>query len=167
MSRLLLPTCLLLLLSPASFAQDAAPAKDAPVADPVLRAQLEKLDYKYEVDKDGDYQLVFELDGEDGRSQMVYVRSPVEEYGQFRIREVWSPAWRSKADEFPAAVANRLLAASQDSKLGAWVKQGSTAMFVVKIPADADEQALSDAIDAAIRSADEMEIALTDGKDEF
>ena len=41
------------------------------------------------------------------------------------------------------------------------------AVFVVKIPADASQQQLDDAIDAATRSADQMEAALTPDKDEF
>lgn len=64
------------------------------------------------------------------------------------------------------AVANRLLEDSQDAKMGGWVKQDTTAMFVVKIDADATADQLSDAIDAAIRTADAMELELTK-KDEF
>ena len=165
MNHALLLGCILALLSPALRAQDAATAKNP--ADPGIRAQLDKLDYQYEVDEDNDYKLVFELEGDPARTQLVYVRSPVEDFGEHRVREIWSPAWRTEADAFPAEVANRLLEASHNSKLGAWVKQGNLAVFVVKLPADAGEQMLSDAIDAAIRSADEMEIELSDGKDEF
>ena len=50
---------------------------------------------------------------------------------------------------------------------GAWAKQDEYAVFVVKLPADADAKALDDAIDAAITSADAMEAELTPGKDEL
>jgi hypothetical protein len=59
------------------------------------------------------------------------------------------------------AVANRVLEDSQDAMMGGWVTQDTTARFVVKIDADATADQLSDAIDAAIRTADAMELELT------
>ena len=125
---------------------------------------LDSLEYKYEVDEDGDYRLVFDM--EDDRTQLVFVRSSVENYGSHKIREVWSPGYKSPGPQFPALVANRLLEDSQDSKLGSWVKQSDIAMFVVKIDANAKADVLSDAIDAAIKSADAIELELT-SQDEY
>lgn len=175
---------LVLLLSALAFAPVVL-AKDAPIAaaassddhtpDARVKRLLEKLKYKYEVDEDGDYKLVFDLeDDEDdkddkkkARTQLVYVRSPVFEYGSHEVREVWAPAYKAKGDEFPVKVANRLLEASQESKLGGWAKQGKYAVFVIKVATDASAEELDDAINAAIQSADEMEAELTPGKDEF
>ena len=120
---------------------------------------LKQLDYPYEIDEDGDYKLVFDA-GED-RTQLVFVRSSVEEFGSQQVREVWSPGYHSSTDAFPAAVANRLLEDSQDAKMGGWVKQQKVAMFVVKLDAAASAEALSDAIDAASRTADAIELELT------
>lgn len=125
---------------------------------------LDTLEYKYEVDEDGDYRLVFELEGD--RTQMVFVRSNVETYGSHRVREIWSPGYKSASPQFPAAVANRLLEDSNEAKMGSWVKQEDLAMFVVKIDADATAEQLSDAIDAASRSADAIELELTK-KDDY
>lgn len=160
---------MLLCLSASSVVCAAEPASPAkPAGDPAVRQLLDKLKYKYEVDEEGDYRLTFGLDdSDDGRSQLVYVRSPVETFGSHKIREVWSPGYVSASDEFPAKVANRLLEATQASKLGAWAKQGRYAVFVVKLPADANANQLDDAVEAALRSADEMEQELTPGKDEF
>jgi hypothetical protein len=133
-------------------------------ADRAVGRHLDALDYTYEVDDDGDYKMVFDIEG--GRTQLVFVRSSVETFGTHHVREIWSPAYRAPSPQFPALVANRLLEASNSSKLGSWVKQGDTAMFVVKVDADATAQVLSDAIDAATRSADEMELELT-SQDEF
>lgn len=154
------------LLSTAAIA--AEPAKTAD-ADPQIKKQLEELKYEYEIDEDGDFKLTFALgEGEkDKRSQLVFVRSPVETYGQHRVREIWSPGYRSANKDFPADVANRLLEATQASKLGAWAKQNDYAVFVVKLRADASSKELDDALDAAIRSADEMEAELTPGKDDL
>lgn len=142
----------------------ATGAVAAPAPDRALGRLLDSLKYTYEVDDDGDYKLVFDTEGE--RSQLVFVRSAVEKFGSHHIREIWSPGYRSPAAQFPATVANRLLEDSNASKLGGWVKQGDLAMFVVKIDADASAEQLSDAIDAATRSADAIELELTK-KDEF
>lgn len=133
-------------------------------ADKAVGRALDTLKYTYEVDEDGDYKMVFDMD--DGRSQLAFVRSTVEEFGKHRIREIWSPAYNSPGKQFPAAVANRLLEDSQDAKMGAWVKQDQLAMFVVKVDANAPPEALSDAIDAAVRTADAMELELTE-QDEY
>ena len=164
-----------LAFAPAVMAKDAPAATAAPAGDhkpdPRVKRLLDKLKYEYEVDEDGDYKLVFSLEGDEDakkdRSQLVYVRSPVYDYGSHEVREVWAPAYKSKGEEFPAKVANRLLEASQDSKLGGWAKQGQYAVFVIKVATNASAEELDDAIDAAIQSADQMEAELTPGKDEF
>ena len=151
-----------LALSLPAHAQD--PVK--PAADAGIKAQLAELDYQYEVDEDNDFKLVFEV-GEEGRSQIVYVRSPVESYGEHQVREIWSPAYHSPTESFPALIANRLLEDSDNKKLGGWVKQDNYAVFVVKIPANAGAEALDDALDAAMAAADEMENELTPGQDDL
>jgi len=83
-----------------------------------------------------------------------------------KVREVWAPAYRASNGAFPEEVANRLLEDSNSSKLGGWVKQGDTAVFVVKLAADATQSQLDDALDFVLRTADQMELELT-GKDEF
>ncbi|GAB2519558.1 hypothetical protein [Lysobacter humi (ex Lee et al. 2017)] len=133
--------------------------------DAALAKQLESLDYKYEVDKDGDFEMVFEAGEKGERSQIVYVRSPVETYGALRVREVMSPAYEASGDALPAAIANRLLESAQEQKLGGWVKQGRYAIFVVKIDAAASAEQLRDALEAAVEVADRMEAELTPGKD--
>ena len=122
-------------------------------ADPLIARQLDSLKYKYEVDDDGDYKLAF-------------VISALESFGEVKVREVWAPAYRATSGTFPVEVANRLLDDSHSSKLGGWVKQGDTAVFVVKLAADATQSQLDDALDFVLRTADQMELELT-GKDEF
>ena len=145
-----------------TWAQDTKPQ-----ADKAIEAQLKALDYKYDIDKDGDFKLVFDMDEDGKRSQMVFVRSAVEDYLGSKVREVISPGYQGSEAGFPANVANRLLDASMDSIMGAWGKQGGMAIFTVRIPANADKDTLDAAITAAINSADQMEAELTPGKDEF
>ena len=152
----------------ATVSAPKADAKAEPKADPAVAARLDEIGYTYEVDEDGDYRLVIAMD-DDKRSQLVYVRSTVESYGAHRVREIWSPAWRAAGDAFPGPIANRLLEASNDLKLGAWVKHGSHAVLVVKLDADASAEGLENALAAALTSADEMQKEL-DGdaaSDEF
>ena len=149
-----------ILLLTTALAAGAAAAE----ADPAVASQLDALGTSYEIDEDGDYMMVFEA-GE-GRSQLVYIRSPIYEYGAHTIREIWSPGYNAPGKQFSAAVANRLLEDSQDAKLGGWVKQEQLAMFVVKVDANASADALSEAIEAAMNTADAMELELT-GTDEY
>lgn len=167
MRQLVLSVALLSLLSGVPALAATAPKADETQrsADPAIGRQLDGLGYKYEVDEDGDYKLTFDMD-DNGRSQLAYVISNVEKFGELRVREIWAPAYRADGNQFPVDVANRLLADSHSSKLGGWVKQGNMAVFVVKVPADAPASQLEDAIDFVLRTADEMEKELT-GEDEF
>jgi len=155
---------LLLSASMPGQAADTSTHETVRSADPAIARLLDKLEYKYEVDDDGDYKLAFDMDN--GRSQLAFVISAMESFGEMKVREVWAPAYRASAGEFPVAVANRLLEDSNESKLGGWVKQGDTAVFVVKLAADATQSQLDDALDFVLRTADQMELELT-GKDEF
>ena len=156
-----LSSCLTLLLAMGAVPAFAA---DAPVADAALGKQLDGLQIKYTVDDDGDYRMTFEL--ADGRTQLVFARSPVDSYGANRVREIWSPGLKFSTPEIEAKVANRLLQNSGEVIMGGWTRQASMAMFVVKVPADASPQQLRDALEAAAACADAIEKELT-GKDEL
>lgn len=154
-------------LSTASMLLALMGAAHAGTPDPTVEKQLKSMDVHYDVDDDGDYKVIFETGKDGARSQVVFVRSPVESYGSLRVRELWSPGYRASGEAFPASVANRLLESSQDQKLGGWVKQGEYAVFVVKIDAGASAQQLRDAMEAASEVADEIEAELTPGKDDL
>lgn len=157
-------SCLLATLALAFAA--VAPSARAGTPDPALKAQLESLELKYEVDSDGDYKVVFDL-GE-GRSQLVWLRSAVEGYGSLKMREIWSVGYKHGGKPLSAAIANRLLEHGHTVILGGWTKQKKEfAMFVVKIPVSATPQQLRDAAEAAAEAADEIEKELTPGKDDF
>jgi hypothetical protein len=141
-----------------------ASAAYAATPDPVIKAQLESKGTPFTVDDDGDYQITVRL--EDDRTQLVWVRSVVEETDHMKIREIWSPGYESETPAFPAAVANDLMERSNMLKLGSWVKQDKVAMLVTKIPADASADELDEAIDLTAMSADAAELALT-GKDDL
>jgi len=57
--------------------------------DPRVERALKKLGMKYKVDEDGDFKLVFAVEG--NRMQVVIISSTTETLGKMEIREVWSP----------------------------------------------------------------------------
>lgn len=146
------------------LASAAGPGWAQDSADPQVGHALDALGLDYTIDSDGDYKLVLSFD--DGRSQLVFVRSVVHSYKSHRLREIWAPGYRAPIGQFPADVANRLLEDANDQVLGSWVKQGPVAMFVVKVDADTYGSRLHDAISAAAVAADTLEEELT-GADEF
>ena len=150
--------------TPATPAAPAA-AKQAVQPDADVKAALEALGINYKIDADGDFTVVYEE--KDGRSQQVLVRSPVETYGSNRVREIWAIGYRVEGEQFPAAVANRMLEHSYVVKMGGWAKHGQHGVFIVKIDADASKEALRDAMEAASENADKIEKELTGGTDEF
>ena len=156
-ARGLLGLFLVVLPMSSAFAADAA--------DNIVKAQLDSKGIKYEIDKDGDFKIVYKMSG--GRTQLAFVRSAVNNYGTLKIREIWSPGYKSDSNDFPALIANSLLDKNHEVKLGAWEAQDNIAMFVVKITADANAEQLVDAIEAAVNSADELEKEVSGDKDEY
>ena len=142
-----------------------APPARAGDPDPAVKAQLDSLGVKYDVDDDGDYKMTFDLGN--GRSQLVWIRSKTEAYASLKVREIWSPGYKYSGTELPVKIANRLLEHSHGLILGGWTKQKQFAMLAVKIPVSATPQQLRDAAEAAADAADEMEKELTPGKDDL
>lgn len=133
--------------------------------DPAVKAQLDSLGVKYDVDSDGDYKVTFDLGK--GRSQIVWIRSKTESYASLKVREIWSPGYKYSGTELPVKIANRLLEHSHGLILGGWTKQKQFAMLAVKIPVSATPKQLRDAAEAAADAADEIEQELTPGKDDL
>lgn len=158
-NRMIALACMLL-------AAGAANAGNSP--DATVGRKLDKLGLKYEVDADGDYKLLFEVDG--GRSQIVWVRSPIETLGGMRIREVLSISGKSpkpsNTDEMTdaATAATAALLASNRQKLGGWVLKGSddsqAFYYVAQIPADLGPDDLDLVVRSVAKDADGFEAML-------
>jgi hypothetical protein len=138
-----------------------------PEGDPRIKAVLEELEIMYEVDRDGDYKVLFKWE-DDGRSQVAFINSGTERLDKLELREIWSAAYISEKP-LKAKVANRLLEDSFEKKLGSWqvMKTGDqwVGMFTVKIDADADAASIMTALEAVLTSADEMEKELLGSDD--
>ena len=158
---------ILVLLAFASVLPCAARAQQASAGETdSVAARLAERDIRSEVDEDGDYKITYAWQEED-RSQLVFVAGRTNEVAGHVIREVFAPAARVPEDGLAPELANRLLRDSQDKILGSWEVAGQVLFYVVKLPDDADAALLKTALDIAAETADDMEIELTDGKDEF
>ncbi len=144
-----------------AFDQKLKQVADDDTSDASVAAKLDAKGTPYEIDEDGDYRILVNLD--DGRSQLVWVRNVVHTTDEQRIREIWSYGLRSDERRLPAHIANRLLSANMDLILGGWARQDGNALLIIKIDADADADTLDEAIDLAASIADRMEQQLVTG----
>jgi hypothetical protein len=172
----------LLFIAQVAAAQTHGDNSASPTADPRVKAALDRIGYKYELNKENDYKLTpiqteqtgTSADGKPiWRSQLVYVNSNTERYGALEIREVLAPAFLSSGP-LSATVANRLLRENNIVKLGSWrlvpITTGPNAgsylaMFAAQISADSDAESLRLAIKSVILIADRMEKELTNADD--
>ena len=154
MTRMLSYAALLILWAAPAAAQIGGAKK----SDPRVMVVLDKLDYDYKVDDDGDYRVELKTTG--GRTQVVYIISQTEEYGILEIREIYSYAFKT-GGRLSADLANSLLKDNQIKKLGAWRLIGSgdtqVAAYAVQIAADADPDSFSAALDIVKNVADQRE----------
>lgn len=140
--------------------------KQGPASDNRVAVALNEVGLKFRNDPDGDFVLSFELD--DQRDHVVFIRSETEIWGTMEIREVFAFAYRSKT-RLSQAKLEKMLKANSAMKSGAWqLVDGEklSAIFSVKVAADCDGAALKTVVWGVARTADEMEQALTPGKDD-
>ena len=141
-------------------------AASAGTPDASVGKKLDAQKLKYEVDGDGDYKLLFEVEG--GRSQVVWVGSPVETLGGMRIREVFSVAGsmpKPKAENditTQAVLTSGAMLKSATQKLGGWVLkpngEESGFYYVAQVPADLGGEDLDTVARMVAKSADEFEV---------
>lgn len=171
--RLLLSTLALLMCAHvAAYAQIGGGRNTTPQVrtggDPRVRAALDQVGIKYEIDSDGDYRLILPATG--NRTQLVFINSKTEKYANLEVREVWSEVLRNEGP-LPASIANKLLRNSFEVKIGAWQTMYSQqrnlyiAVFAAKIAADTDGATLQTVLRSVIDTSDKMELELT-GKDD-
>jgi len=146
------------------------PAEDKTVRNPDPRVEkaLKKLGLKYEVDEDGDFKLVFAVEG--NRTQVAFINSTTETLGKMEIREVWSPIAKF-ASTPPCDLSLNLLEKHGTFKIGSYqykkLRSGSYLLvFIVHLSAKAPAEELGSIVGAVARTADETEMAIV-GNDDF
>ncbi|HEY1068900.1 MAG TPA: hypothetical protein VGE52_22455 [Pirellulales bacterium] len=147
-----------------------APAEVA--VDDRIKKLLDAEDLHYDVTDAGVFKLMFNVgESKDSRSQLVFVNSQTETYGEFEIREVWSIAHKAPEKSHDADFYRKLLQDTQAKKIGGWsliTTEGQEyVVFTVKIAADIDGKALRDVLEIVLETADEREKAENAGADDF
>ncbi|MDX1442290.1 MAG: hypothetical protein R3270_00790 [Gammaproteobacteria bacterium] len=142
----------------------ALPVSAAEIDTRVLQ-QLNDIGMAYQIDGDNDFAIVIEFD--DGRSQMLFVRSKVYSSRGMGMRDVWSHAFvPGEGGVIPAALQTRLLEENFNAVMGGWVRSEDRIAYMAKIPEDAPAEVLRAAILEVAELADELEKELH-GSDEL
>lgn len=135
-------------------------------ADASVDKRLDERGIKYKVDDDGDYRVVYNYEKE-SRTQLVFIGGGTETTGAFTVREVFSPAADISKNGIDRAKLVDVLRDSRTNKLGSWELDGNVLLYVIKLPDDVSAAGLEAAMDMAGTIADDMEIKLSGGKDDF
>lgn len=149
-----------------ALAATLVPVAQAADAD-TLKSRLDSEGLKYEVDKDGDYRVIFTIPGTE-RTQLVLVNAKIEEYGSFKVREVYSAAGRVEKDGIDGDKLLSLMNDSRRRKLGSWeVADGDVLFYVIKLPDEVSAGQLREAIELAAETADKQESELSGDRDDL
>lgn len=131
-----------------------------------IKKLLDKAELEYEVDDDGDYQVVMSLaeddeDEDEARTQLVVVGAEAQEAGCAEFIHIYSKA--ADIDDVPEEDLLELLKENSDFSCGAWEVAGDNLLFNCKILAnDLSSDELLDIISIAARTADEKEAEYSD-----
>lgn len=155
--------CVVLLLLPLTVLAEDEPVEPVPV-DETVRDKLDALELIYDIDEDNDFVLQFDFD--DGRSQLVWIRSRTYASSDVAMRDVWAYAYQHPTKHLPNDLERRLLIENYDLIMGTWAREGNSIVYIVKLPADAAAAALQAALFEAAELADELEKEVT-GTDEL
>lgn len=157
----LLAGSLLLTLAPIGLAQPSP----AVVADPRVEKTLNELKWSFKTDADGDYSLV--LNTEDGRNQLVIVRSRTFQTGRLDQRELWSAAALVDPD-VDLETGRALLSLNLQVKFGFWCtipqeqEKKHLVMYIARIPSDCDAETFSEYCQGVADVADALEQELSE-----
>lgn len=176
---LLLQLCLLLGISgmglASASAQDEkekanAEANAKPKADPEIKAMLDRMGLKYEIDEDADFRLVNGLD--DDRSHVMFIESAKSEFRDVKVRRVWAVGYKApeSTNRIPSPVLRFLMEQSGSVKVGSWglrqFGELEVAVFTVRVMGELSDDEWSTVLIAVSETADEAELELT-GKDDL
>lgn len=131
-----------------------------------IKRLLDEAELEYEVDEDGDYQLVMNLadddeDEDEARTQVVVIGAEAQEAGCAEFIHIYSKA--ADIDDVPEEDLLELLKENSEYSCGAWEVAGDHLLFNCKVLAnDLSSDELLDIISIAARTADEKEAEYSD-----
>lgn len=162
----LLVACLITAGMTPAMAQDSELAPEPVDAAGSVQTRLEASGTRYEIDQDGDFKIVYSWRRE-SRSQLVFVAGHVEKVGGIAVRQIFAPVARLDDGRLAPDMATTLLRDNSSRILGHWATNDSHLIYVIDIPDDIDAAGLESAISIAAEIADDKEIELAEGEDEF
>lgn len=137
-----------------------------PEPDKRVKKLLEEKDFQFTVSSSGNYQVICKFD--DGRTQLVTIRTKTYTLHHMEIREVDSKGYQVD-EEIPTEVLLAALKKNAGVKLGAFqlIESGDTRalLFNAQIAADTDAETLYRTIFAVAKTADEFEQEWITGDD--
>ncbi|MBU0928445.1 MAG: hypothetical protein KKA67_11905 [Spirochaetes bacterium] len=157
-----LSAALLFIAAISAFGQDEG--------DPRIRKALDSRGIKYSVNSANNFKVVYTMESEPDRSQLVFIVSKTTEYKSLELREIWSVA--AVLDAFPDPdVLERLFKMNSTSKIGAWAIEVSDEgevwlMYTAKVLVDLAPKELTDIVYFVAEVCDELEAELVGG-DEY
>ena len=152
-------------LTAMAFASGIAMAPLPAIAqDASVKARLDQVGMKYEIDKDGDYKVTIDF-AKERRTQMVFVSGATEALSGMTIRKIFSPAGTVATDGINGAKALELMRDSRSNKIGSWEIEGANLYLVVKLPDTLTAAQLQAVMMVAGSLADDMEIKLSGVRD--
>ena len=144
----------------------ASPTRAAVASAPAdsFKQKLDQTGLKYEMDKDGDYKILFNV-GDTKRTQLVYVSGDTQTIGGLVIREFFAPAAKVSV-AVDGAKALELLAESHRKKVGSWEIHGDGLNYTAKVSDSISAKDARSLLETIVNIADEAEAKLT-GKDDY
>lgn len=150
--------------SPAIAPVPPSPKPAAPPTEDSFKRKLEQTGLKYEIDKDGDYKILFTVGGTK-RTQLVYVSGNTQTIDGLVIREFFAPAAKVSVS-VNGAKALELLAESHRKKVGSWEIHGDGLTYTAKVSDSISAKDARSLLETIVNIADEAEVKLT-GKDDY
>ena len=140
------------------------------VADPRVKKALDSLGIKYTVNDSKNYKVVYKMESDPDRSQLVFVVSKTSTYKNLEVREIWTIA--AVLDAYPdEETIQRLYTMNSTTKIGAWAMEINDdgevwVIYTAKVLAAMSPKELTDIIYFVAEVGDEMEVDLV-GDDEY
>jgi hypothetical protein len=133
-----------------------------------MRAVMDATGLKYDITESGQAVLVMGgLGPNDDRSQVMHIQNFVDTFGPYQDRDVYTAV--APLSEIPKSfdLMLKLLRIVGEQKGGALYATDNSLMYRIDVPVTASAQHLRAAIDLCANIADQLESALTSGKDDL
>ena len=132
-----------------------------------FRAVMDATGLKYQITESGQAVLVMAgLGPNDDRTQMVHIQNFIDTFGSYQDRDVYTAVAPLSAIPKSFDLMLKLLRIVGEQKGGALYATDDALQYRIDVPVTASAEHLRAAIDLCANIADQLEAALTSGKDD-